>query len=143
MSKAKPAVPQKPRRLKRGQGTIRIGGKVTRVQSLNCPPELPKDCFSDWEDEDRHRAQIPPTLISIGPTRWPGTATEFAVQVRSDYRAGKITARNLTAALRMASNLYVQKNGRSFNARVLNQLLIQVDRKLNGRVNRKKSIKNQ
>lgn len=114
-----------------------MAGKAVRVASLDCPPELPKDCFSDWEDDVRHRAQIPPTLISIGPTRWPGTATEFAVQVRSDYRACKINANNLTAALRMASKLYVQKNGRAFDARVLNQLLIQVDRKKDGRANRK------
>lgn len=123
------SLPPKPRKLKRGQGTVRVGGKAVRVASLDCPPELPKDCFSDWEDETRHRAQIPPTLVNIGPTRWPGTATEFAVQVRSDYRAGKTTARNLTAALRMASKLYVQKNRRAFDARVLNQLLIQADRK--------------
>jgi hypothetical protein len=134
------SVPPKPRKLQRGQGTVRVGGKAVRVASLNCSPELPTDCFSELEDEARHRAQIPPPLSTPGfiqPAVWPGTATEFALKVRDDYRASKTTASNLTAALRMAGKLYMQKNGRAFDARVLNQLLIQVDRKKDGRANLK------
>jgi hypothetical protein len=120
---------------------VRVGGKAVRVASLDCSSELPTDCFSELEDEARHRAQIPPPLSApafIQPAVWPGTGTEFALKVRADYRAGKTPATsNLTAALRMASKLYVQKNGRAFDARVLNQLLIQVDRKKDGRANRK------
>jgi hypothetical protein len=90
--------------------------------TVDCDPELPNPCVDTWESQQIARVLRWVNTPDPKPC-WDGTATEFAERVQEEWKAGRIVANTLTAALEKVCSIYVQKNGEGFNVKSLHELL--------------------
>lgn len=100
------------------------------TRTVTFVPQSKMESRRALKQQHAERAKLDGVTVSLTANAnvrevWRGKVYELAQQIEKDFEAGRIEARSLNAAFKIACQRYVRRNGRPFTAHSLRMSLRQ------------------